>query len=338
MELDRVESSTTVAEPCLIVAGEDLPEPARATLVEAGRREGLRVVTWSGSRDVPAARAPAVFVAGLPPGSRVVPEPVVRAMALMPPRVPLLLLCGERLVRPTVTTQGGRVTLLGPPLSGARVASRIRMLLAKTEEAPEDLFSVARDCVGDPAAAATSEHRRPHYWVGTFGPRDHEGPRLPSLTQRASSGVVVVLAPTGAREDEVDQVTRVLRRKERDDQKAVALANVLGEERALLHLGPGGEEWIVYLPRPDWSLAIFSPRRVPHLWDLSASLRRSGRRVARLEAAGGDVVVAMTGRPDDSTIAERQTAMADGGPALLRLLCAGRFQTQSPSGVIAERL
>jgi hypothetical protein len=336
MELDRLDSSTTAAEPYLFVAGDDLPEPARSTLVEASRREGLRVVTWSGSRDAPALRAPAAVVAGLPSGSRVVPESVVRAMALMPPRVPLLLLCGERLVRPTVMTQGGRVTLLGPPLSGAKVASRIRMLLARTDDAPEDLFSVARDCVGDPAAPATSEHRRPHYWVGTFGPRDHEGPRLPSLTQGASIGVVVVLAPTGARDEDVDEVTRVLRRKERDDQKALALASALGEERALVHLGPGGEEWIVYLPRPDWSLAIFSPRRVPHLWDLSASLRRSGRRMARLEAAAGDVVVAMTGRPDDSATAEGQTAMGDGGPALLRLLCASRLQ--SSSGVVAERL
>jgi hypothetical protein len=175
--------------------------------------------------------------------------------------------------------------------------------------------------------------------VGALGGSGAVRPHLPVLSQQYSTGLTAVLAETAVSAQEMARVMGALRQGRDDDERAAGVAGVLGDDRALVHLGPDAEDWALYLPRADWSLAIASPQRVPHVWDLSESLRRSGRRFMRLRAAGGDLVLALTLHADAATDAERRSAMADGGPAVLGLLCSDRFQDRAAfAGLVAEVL
>jgi hypothetical protein len=61
-------------------------------------------------------------------------------------------------------------------------------------------------------------------------------------------------------------------------------------------------------------------------------------RLMRLRAAGGDLVVATTAGAAAMHDENRESAMADGGPAIFELLCSHRSAASTAAGFIAEVL
>src|SRR6185436_1935194 len=82
----------------------------------------------------------------------------------------LLLISDDPLVRPVIATHGGRVTLVAPAVSRARLRGTIRMLLARH-------------------GGFAREQLHPSIWAATFG---GSGTQTPALHQDSSGGVTAV--------------------------------------------------------------------------------------------------------------------------------------------------
>ncbi|MBK6694672.1 MAG: hypothetical protein IPG50_21045 [Myxococcales bacterium] len=341
------ESKSTV-----VVASHRMPESLLGDIVGACEAAGVRRFLWTG--DATAAPAtqlvswlaatgappPALLVAWLAAGERRVPDDIVELMTRSMPTISLLLLCEEPLVRPTVTIQSGRVTLLSPPLSAGRIAARIRALTANTVSATGSLLGAGpADARHGPVR--TSERQHANGWVGamTCG-GDTPSDSLPLVVQGTTEGLTALLrVDPGAPllvDAEAARVADAMRREEPDDEKERKLRDMLGGSYAALHLAPDGEDWIVYWPAgPEVPLRILSPMRLPNAYNLSNAFGKTGSLMMRFGAASGDVVVALTGASGaEDDIAK---AVAEGGPAVLDLL-TGRLR-QGPrkvSGIVAE--
>jgi hypothetical protein len=350
MSTERAEAVPEKTKPLILVASDHVPESSLSSLIEASRSVGAGLLQWRAPMQTAPSRAPALVVASLPVGSRRVPDDVVELVTQRFPELPLLLLCQEALVRPTVTAEAGRVTLVGPPHSRSKLGARLRMLLARTDEAALLEPATRAEPNASPTAAAgarssrrtqTREYRRPEYWVSAFGTGDSPGPPIPSvvLDRREASGLTMLLSEPRADACDLEQLTHALARPESDDDKEAALCELLGGRSALLHLTPDADEWIAYLPRRDWSLCLFSPQRLPHHTDLLRTFELSQCCMLRLRAAPGDVMAALTA---DFGLWERPSgrdAFGDGGPALLELLCSGTLEVEAGfAGTIAEVL
>src|SRR4051794_15750037 len=168
MAKEQARAMSERVEPLIVAATSYLPEPDLAVLMEASRRLGARVLPWQAEEELDASVLPSLLVAGLAPGARIVPNDIAHLLTHVFPRMPLLLLCTEPLVRSTMTAQAGRVVLVGPPLSASKIAARLRMLLASSEqEVVSGVHPTTGHWVeGDAPGMATREHRRPQYWVG----------------------------------------------------------------------------------------------------------------------------------------------------------------------------
>jgi hypothetical protein len=346
MNTELAEASLARTKPLILVASDHVLEASLSPLIEASRSVGAGLLQWKAPLQTAPSRAPALVVASLPVGSRRVPDDVVELVTQRFPELPLLLLCQEALVRPTVTAEAGRVTLVGPPHSRSKLGARLRMLLARTDEAallePDTRGEPnASSAAGYPRQTQTREYRRPEYWVSAFGSGDSRGPPIPSvaLHRREASGLTMLLSEPRADVCDLEQLTHALARPESDDEKEAALCDLLGGSRALLHLTPHADEWIAYLPRRDWPLCLFSPQRLPHHTDLLRTFELSQSCMLRLRAAPGDVIAALTA---DFGLWERPSArdaLGDGGPALLELLCSGTLEVEMGfAGAIAEVL
>jgi hypothetical protein len=322
------ESDSDRVRPVVLIATDHLVGPAASWATEAVRSAGGRPVPHPSPSSLEPSETPTLLVAGLAEGARRVPEEIAELLTGALPRVPLLLLCSEPLLRPTMITQGGRIVLLSPPLSPSKIASRVRMLL-----------SGAAGDAGTQASAkqpgfTTREMRRAHFWAGAFCKATARPLAFPFVHEEASTGLTVVLSAESVDRDLADEAIGVLGSSEREPEKELALEKCLGRDRAALHLASGSEHWTFYWPRLDWSLCLFSSQRVPHFTDLGRMMERSFRRVIRIRAAGGDLVSASTAPYASSSAA--LASMIDGGPALLELAAAERADDRATAGVIAE--
>ena len=331
MQYSAAESSVERARPLVLGAIEHLPGAAQATLTEACQHLGAQLLPWkAGQQPAFAEQWPSAVVAGLPSGARKVPRDLSRLLGSALPRMPLLLLCDEPLARPTMTTHGNRVVLVGPPLSAATVASRLRMLLASIDETktPESRWLSN--------GANASERLCPHYWMAAL--RAGEGAAEPVLRRDATQGLTALLslrrgAPAEAL---IDRVTATLKSDSPDAEKEAALFALLGVDRAVVHLDTAGGNWILYFPWRERALALLSPRRVPHAWDFRKTLEST--RLLRVRAAGGDLLVASTalrGAADHEQ--ELRSTLIAGGPASLDALAGPRFEAARPfSSLLVE--
>ena len=114
----------------MLVAKHHVGEALSPVVQKACDLAHIQSVAWSGKPELPAGARPALVISMLPSGERVIAEDLVGLMTRVQPGLPLLMLCSDELVRPTVSLQNGRVTLLGPPHTEERVAARLRILLA----------------------------------------------------------------------------------------------------------------------------------------------------------------------------------------------------------------
>lgn len=325
----RPESPSTVWVSRARVRDALLTTVVRAT--EAARAEaGL----WTAER-TPAGAAP-IVVSALEPGERRIPEEVSVLMSRVP-EAGLLLLCTDELVRPTVALHGGRVLLLGPPLTEQRIGARLRVLLA------ERASTTRRVGVGEERVACTEGCVSHAYYAlaGASGRGASPESRMPAVHQLAGGIAFTLRGASG--EDEASEVRlrELLGRDTSDVQWERELLGWAGAEVAVVHLSTG-REWLVHWPDPSWSLVLASPLRLP------PAHRLAGGRAARLvrqPAASGDVLLAVWGSrwasPLGATPAEELTELSEaataGGPGVLDALVPRLARAGAPvSALVME--
>jgi hypothetical protein len=255
-------------------------------------------------------------LAALPPGERQIPDDLLRLMSSQGPGASMVLLCRESLVRPTVTLRHGRVTLVEPPFTARRIASRLRVALA------DEGASAAA-----PGALGCLEHQRPAYWLGALG----AGAEPPPLWIDQRHGLTV-LVPAGHTPpwDGPARAAELVSRGGDLEALGRALGDLLGDS-GVIHLGPRGDEWVIYWPAADHPLWLCSPQRLPPVWDLGETAWDGADRCLRIAAASGDLIVSAPPGVPGWTGAARPgaagvlppglaEAVADGGPALLEEL------------------
>lgn len=346
------EQSFEEAKPTVVVASHRVPEALLSEIIAACERANVRRFLWTGENGTSGSPAsqlvtwlsatgappPALLVAWLAAGERRVPDDIVDLMTRSMPTISLLLLCEEPLVRPSVTIQSGRVTLLSPPLTSGRIAARVRALTANAVSATGSLVGTGR---GDTSSGAVKTRERQHAngWIGSVTSSDPaEG--LPLVLQGVAEGLTALLRISGHApslgDSDASRVADTMRREEPDEAKERALRDMLGDNYGALHLAPDGEDWIFYWPGgPEIPLNILSPTRLPNAYNLSRALGRTGSLMMRVPAASGDVVVALstTSGAED----EIAGALGEGGPAILDVLTGKlRDGSRRVSGVIAE--
>jgi hypothetical protein len=227
-----------------------------------------------------------------------------------------------------VTLQNGRVTLVEPPFSVRRIASRLRVLLASDRgEATQDDLLIRED-------------QRPGHWLGLVYSASAPAPWAPAVDQGRGLTAVVPTCTADLR----PIIDRVATGGE-PEVLGAALAELIGEA-GLIHLSARGDEWLFFWPRPERPLWLCSTLRLPPLWDLAATAQESPGHCFRVAAAGSDVVVTLPAGLSDWALGaaspgvpalvatEMADTVADGGPALLEAIAAQLHGRPGPAGAM----
>jgi len=264
---------------------------------------------------VEGARSASVMIGALRQGQRRISQHVAEAADRFP-NVPLLLFSEEPLIRPAVTLQRGRVTVVSGSTAPRALAARIRPFLKKHASWSGGL--------GGPGAC--EELSFGCYTAGFAGGRLTGDDAVPHA-HHASDGATLVLAPAGADPAAID---RILVSTESDSIKATAIETALGGRGAVIRLGEGGKSWALHWPRADWPLWLFSRLRLPNTTRLEPGRAgRTGGGLFRMEARSGDVLVGMTTWPDGDSAGDLSLldALADGAATFL-----DRLERTPPTG------
>jgi hypothetical protein len=291
-----------------VIADTDrLDEAVVAELGAVCARASAEVLPW---RSLSASQ-PILIVGALRRGERQIPAPLLDVANAR--GIALLLISDDPLVRPVVATHGGRVTLVAPSVSRARLRGTIRMLLARHGK-------FAREQL----------HR--HVWTATFG--SHV--QTPVLLQD-SGGAVTAVFPfnpgwSGAEPLSVEAHQIVCAGNSIDDEeRQLRLRELFGTVAGMVHLSRDAQQWTLYWPSSVYPVLLCSVHRLPAVCNLAA---QADAQVVHLAASPGDVIVGLS-----SKIQLQQGALAasDGGAALLDdLEDAGANHRPAPAGIIVE--
>jgi len=269
-------------------------------------RASAEVLPWRSL----ATSQPILIVGALGRGERQIPSPLLEVANAG--GAALLLLSGDPLVRPVVSTHGGRVTLVAPSVSRARLRGTIRMLLARH-------------------GGFAREQLHHHAWTAAFG-----GSGSPSLHHDASGGVTAVFpfnaGWSGAEPLSLEAHQVVTAGKQLDDEeRQFRLRELFGSVAGMVHLARDTREWTLYWPSSIHPVLLCSVHRLPAVCNLAA---QADSQVLHLAASPGDVVVGMS---SPTPIQHRRFAAGDGGAALLDdLETAAADRRAMPAGVILE--
>ncbi|HVR61306.1 MAG TPA: hypothetical protein VMU50_05370 [Polyangia bacterium] len=263
---------------------------------EACALAGADCHDWAAPARLDALTGSAALALGvLPAGARRIPGDLAAVVTEQLPGLPLLLVAEEPLVRPVISMQDGRVTLLEAPSSAARLASCLRALLAEATPSPADqsgwwravdpgAVAVAGAATAtSPTTVARREYRKGRCWIGVLerggaGERRAADPAAepgPAAWLRTSAAVAAVITTSpGAPPPEAD------------DQAGAPL---------MIQLDVSAErsDWILRPPRAGGALVLFSAQRFPAFSDLGRPSASNDNGVRRLAAAAGDIVVAL---------------------------------------------
>lgn len=292
---------------------------------EACSKAHARYVPWGGEVAMRELRkTPAVLVTGLRVGERRIPEDVLDLATNSYPDLSLLVLCREPLLRPTMSLNNGRVTLVSPPLTSPRVASALRSLLSDRQVGYAST-DTATGHLGPKSPVSLRRYRRADYWAGVMS-CNGEGTvsKLPLVRQTKTDGLTIVLPRPGNTPDvQMNAVVSGFKRDRAGTDRSASLEQVLGQHAGALHLAPGSDEWTIYWPHKDWPLFVSSPLRLPNVWNLADSMERVGKNLLRFHSAHCDMIAALTrfpGNADGESASALMPALAEGGAALLELL------------------
>jgi hypothetical protein len=327
-----------VSETTVWVAVTRLEDGFRRLVSDACEHARVRPVFWNASGpETPGNPVPSLLVAALPAGQRTIPEDVALLATQSFPAVPLLLLCGEPLVRHSVSLPGGRVTLLGHPLTREKISARIRMAVAGATDADGS----PREDEGKPVRVR--ELRGREWWAGVIA-REAQPPHagaeagelVPSVCKLGRHGVAGLaplnlaqpLSPTVLKEAALGLAVAT------SPERAISgLEAAVGNDAAALWFSTASFQWSFYAPRSESEVWLYSPLRMPSPFRLHPG---NGGTWRSLGAASGDVVVIAAGHigaaAERAPGGELWRAAEGGGPAVLDYLEA-RLATEPEAGI-----
>lgn len=259
-----------------MVATDRLTKERTAEVAIACERAGVRTMLAAGSGLPAADSGPALVVAGLAAGERRIPEELLAYVRARGPAGALLLICAERLVRPSLFLSAGRLAVLGADATIDTIATRLRILL--TDQAT--------------AAGANDlgERAYPFWWSRDTRP-GHTGS---AQYLEDHGGFTQVFALEGS----VDAPTpaflhlraTLCEHSDRPEGLPPDREWESGINIGTIHYNPRHGTLLIFWPPIEHTLWMISPTRLPILSDLS----RLGAGGARLRSSGGDVLLAVS--------------------------------------------
>jgi hypothetical protein len=332
-----------VSDESVLVATSRLDEAMRRQVAEACDHARVRPVFWgaAGPEGGESVASPALLIAALPSGYRTIPDEVVVLASQTFQALPVLLLCGEALVRHSVSLQGGRVTLLGQPLTREKISARIRTAVAGPAAGGND----SGDPIEEDGIVRVRELRGREWWAGAVARDPDRGRRspdfgdvMPTLGKLGRHGIAGLVpldlaAPFAA--PALQQALASLASGLPADRALASLESTLSAQAAAVWFSPAAGQWCLYAARPQAEVWIYSPLRLPNSWRIGSNGDSSTWRV--LPAESGDVLLVAVGGSsellpaDDLRGGELARAAEGGGPALLDHLEA-RLAARSDAG------
>lgn len=304
------------------------------SLAAACERAGARFERHAEGDPVGPLEQPALLVAVLRAGERVIPPALVGLMEAQP-AMGLLLLCEEALVRPTLVIARGQIVLLEPPLTPPRIEARLRLLM--TEWCPADGAGALAAATAAPVEVPQRRYRARDYWFAICAQPERTASRTLSWRNDSRLGLTLASSEPAAWSANDDRWALLPDRTGDDGKVEAMLRAALGDDGALVQLSPGARQWRFFLPAEAWRLRVFSHQRLPRAWDAGRVLERSAGQFFRLAAAPGDVVcLTAADRALADAVAER-SALDGGGPALFEeLLGVCRASRGTTAGLVVE--
>jgi len=294
---------SSVEEPVLVATHRIDPE-ILAHVQDACEKAHARYVSWSGEVGLRGLRkTPTVIVTGLRVGERRIPDDVLDLATSSYPDLAILVLCREPLLRPTMSLDNGRVTLVSPPLTPSRVASALRGLLTD-RHAGYASTDTATGHLAPKSSVSVRRYRRSDYEVVAMAgaPPDGGTPRLPIVRQTKIEGLTILLpSPGTVREFRINDIAAGFKRDRDGGDRGSALEGAIGNDGAALHLAPGADEWTLYWPHKQWPLLLSSPLRLPNVWNIANSMEQLGKNLLRLQTAHCDMIAALSSYPVPTT-------------------------------------
>lgn len=289
---------------------------------------GLETVRWRGDDALPTDAS--VLLAGLRCGDRRIPDTAMQLAGRLPTSIPLLLLCEEALIRPSVRLHEGRVTLVSSPFSAARVYSQLRILVIANNERRARVVDKRRRAHG--GETRLEERATDTWWLGTLSASANG--RHANLRYHGDSDGLTMLLPTSDRaiatKQEVKSAHAVAGSRSTDKDRCAALRNLLGERCIAIHFSPEAQSWTVYWPpRPGALVALCSAHRLPRTCRLAPE--SSEAELLELRAEEGDLLVSAVGEAGRWFESLSKAELTDGGPAVLHAL-AGAADTAQADG------
>jgi len=337
-----------VSEENVLVATARLDETMRRQVAEACEHARVRACFWgpSGPEGASAPTNPSLLIAALPAGQRAIPDDVSALASRTFQSLPLLLLCREPLVRHSVSLQGGRVTLLGQPLTREKISARIRTAVAgPAAPTPGTAYGHGTD-----GPVRVREMRGREWWAGGVacqGSGADPGAgvdTLPTLAKLGRHGIAGLLpldlaSPLSAAS--LQQAGQGLAAGLPAEQALAALESHTSTAAAAAWYSPASGQWGLLAPRPEVEIWLLSPLRLPNVWRVSPSGPGVTRRF--LPAAGGDVLLLARGALESLAReprerAEMARAAEGGGPGLLDHLEAVMNARPEPGSALVVEL
>ena len=293
-----------------------LDAAVRSLLDQAASAAGVPLQAWRPGDELDPRRHPLVIVAALAHGSRRLPPAVAHLADEVFPGVAVLLLSQETLVQPWILLHGGRVTVVGAPVTPSILTARIQAATewhmtpgAAPAPAPPTGLQRSTWANGRGRAYRLMNGERPT-------PRIELSPAL-GLTALA---IPAALCGAPARSLERDLIPTLDAWQDRPDSEHFSRALDMADGGALAHLDTNAGRWLV-VSSAIVTMALASPQRLPGWWNFA---RDGGQRVRIVLAEPGDVLIAAIGLPEDGECAPTRLAAlaAHGGLALVEHLSA----------------
>jgi hypothetical protein len=289
-----------------LVVGIDRDAGFGPMLLTACMRSGIEP-SFDGGLKLEGELNPQIIVGALGANSRSIPDDIVR-LGDRHPTAAIVLLCVDRLVRPTVSLQRGRVLLLSPPHDVASVSRRLRQALWKVRQ--EAYLDTAQGLNAEAEPIQSQIRVSSRYWAGMLSSHRSDMDVMRSSTVQPSDENVLV-ALTGAAgfvdplavlpEPSATKTSKLLVEASGALPPGVMVAGLFGaSEWALADRNSGARVWLV------------SPLRFPTVFSLSDRMQRYEEASAVIPALTGDVLIVSLGDLGDEQ-EDLRVALASGG-------------------------
>jgi hypothetical protein len=291
-----------------LIVGVDKTTEMGSILEQACIRSGIDP-TFDGPGQGESAIEPHLIMGALDANSRAIPDEIVRLGDRFV-NSSVVILSAERLVRPTVSLQRGRVLLLSPPHDVSSVSRRMRQALWKVRQ--EVHLDTARGLDAKAETVAAEVRVSSRYWVGMLSTYRQDADVMRSTSvMPAENNVVVGLSANAGFVDPVSVLPQF--GSIRNARDFLAAADSVPNGVLMLGLfGASASEWVVINSGSAARAWIVSPLRLPTIFSLTGRMKRYSENTSTLAALAGDVLVVTLGE-EGNDFPELRLALSAGG-------------------------